>query len=152
MQVLLARSAQVSTGSTPTDRWLTVGLEHPQILVQGQGPEAHPPCKLKDNCNVITDLKILSFFNNKCQHGAVSAHQIFYIVELYISENASPNSINVWICLCCLWRNIKNLVFVCLFCFIEVELIYNVVVMSAVQQSDSIIHIYLCILFYILFH
>ena len=35
----------------------------------------------------------------------------------------------------------------CWFCFIEVELIYNVVLMSAVRQSDSVIHIYLCILF-----
>ena len=34
--------------------------------------------------------------------------------------------------------------------FIEVELIYNVVLISAVQQSDSVIHIY--ILFHILFH
>ena len=72
MQVSLAQSAQVSTGSTPTDRGLTVGLEHPPVLVQGQGPEAHPSCKLKDNCSVITDLKILSFFTNKCQHGAKS--------------------------------------------------------------------------------
>ena len=34
--------------------------------------------------------------------------------------------------------------------FIEVELIYNVVLVSSVQQSDSVIHIY--ILFQILFH
>ena len=33
---------------------------------------------------------------------------------------------------------------------IEVQLAYNVVLLSAVQQSDSVIHIY--ILFYILFH
>ena len=31
----------------------------------------------------------------------------------------------------------------CWFCFIEVELIYNVVLMSAVRQSDSVIHIYI---------
>ena len=36
------------------------------------------------------------------------------------------------------------------FYFIEVYLIYNVLFMSAVQQSDSDIHIY--VLFYILFH
>ena len=34
--------------------------------------------------------------------------------------------------------------------FIEVELIYNVVLTSAVQQSDSVIHLYTS--FYILFH
>ena len=37
-------------------------------------------------------------------------------------------------------------------CFIDVELIYNVVLMSAVQQSDPVIHIYVCMLFCILFH
>lgn len=42
-----------------------MGLEHPQILIQGQGPEVHAPCKLKDNCNVTTGLKIPSFFDNK---------------------------------------------------------------------------------------
>ena len=36
--------------------------------------------------------------------------------------------------------------------FIEVELIYNVVLISSVQQSDSVIHIYVCICFYILLH
>ena len=34
--------------------------------------------------------------------------------------------------------------------FFEVQLIYNVVLISAVQQSDSVVHIY--ILFHILFH
>ena len=34
--------------------------------------------------------------------------------------------------------------------FIEVQLTYNVVLISAVQQSDSVIHVY--ILFHILFH
>ena len=38
----------------------------------------------------------------------------------------------------------------CVLFFIEVELIYNVVSISAVQQSDSVIRIY--ILFKILFH
>ena len=33
---------------------------------------------------------------------------------------------------------------------IEVEFIFNVVLVSGVQQSDSVIHI--CILFHILFH
>ena len=36
------------------------------------------------------------------------------------------------------------------FYFIEVQLIYNVVLISAVQQSDSVIYLY--ILFHILFH
>ena len=39
--------------------------------------------------------------------------------------------------------------------FFEVQLIYNVVLVSSVQQSDSVIHIYriyIYILFYILFH
>ena len=35
--------------------------------------------------------------------------------------------------------------------FMEVELIYNVVLISAVQQSDSFIHIHISILFQILF-
>ena len=34
--------------------------------------------------------------------------------------------------------------------FIEVLLTYNVVLISAVQQSDSVIHIYIYILFFIL--
>ena len=34
--------------------------------------------------------------------------------------------------------------------FIEVELTYNVVIISAVQQSDSVIHIHTSILFQIL--
>ena len=34
--------------------------------------------------------------------------------------------------------------------FTEIQLIYNVVLISAVQQSDSVIYIY--ILFHILFH
>ena len=36
--------------------------------------------------------------------------------------------------------------------FIEVWLIYNVVLISSVQSGDSVIHIYIYILFYILFH
>ena len=36
--------------------------------------------------------------------------------------------------------------------FIEVYLIYNVVLVSGVQQSDSVIHTYIYILFPILFH
>ena len=35
--------------------------------------------------------------------------------------------------------------------FIEVELIYNVVIISAVQESDSVIHVHTSILFQILF-
>ena len=35
--------------------------------------------------------------------------------------------------------------------FIGVEFIYNVVLVSAVQQSDSVIHIHIFILFQILF-
>ena len=35
--------------------------------------------------------------------------------------------------------------------FIEVELIYNVVIISAVQQSDSVIHVHTSIVFHILF-
>ena len=38
----------------------------------------------------------------------------------------------------------------CIF-FIEVELIYNVVLVSGVQQSDSVIHTYISIFFQILF-
>ena len=41
------------------------------------------------------------------------------------------------------WRNIE-------FLKIEVELIYSVVLVSGVQQSDSVIHIYIHV--YILFH
>ena len=40
---------------------------------------------------------------------------------------------------------------VCLLFFIEVQLIYSVVLISAVQQSDSVIHIY-TFFFNILFH
>ena len=39
----------------------------------------------------------------------------------------------------------------CWFCFIEVELIYNVVLMSAVRQSDSVIHIYIYAFFFVFF-
>ena len=35
--------------------------------------------------------------------------------------------------------------------FIEVQLIYNVVLISAIQQSDSVIHIYIYTFFFILF-
>ena len=38
------------------------------------------------------------------------------------------------------------------FFLIDVELIYNVVLVSGVQQSESVIHICLYILFQILFH
>ena len=36
--------------------------------------------------------------------------------------------------------------------FLSIQLIYNVVLVSAVQHSDSFIHIYIYVLFYILFH
>ena len=36
--------------------------------------------------------------------------------------------------------------------FILLELIYNVVSISAVQHSDSVIHVYIHTLFHILFH
>ena len=36
--------------------------------------------------------------------------------------------------------------------FNEIYLIYSVVLITAVQQSDSVIYIYICILFYILFY
>ena len=35
---------------------------------------------------------------------------------------------------------------------IEIRLIYNVVLISGTQQSDSVIHIYIYLLFQILFH
>ena len=37
------------------------------------------------------------------------------------------------------------------FLIIEVNMIYNVVLVSGVQQSDSVIHIHICILLQILF-
>ena len=46
----------------------------------------------------------------------------------------------------------KVLYFLCFFNCIEVQLIYRVVLISAVQQSDSVIHIYIDIVFHILFH
>ena len=39
-----------------------------------------------------------------------------------------------------------------IFFFIEIQLIYNVVLVSSVQQRDSVIHIYIYTFFYILFH
>ena len=38
------------------------------------------------------------------------------------------------------------------FSLIEVELIYNVVLISAVQQSNSVVYVSVCIYIYILFH
>ena len=37
------------------------------------------------------------------------------------------------------------------FFFFDVELIYNVVLISSVHQSDSVIHIYIYIFFFIFF-
>ena len=55
----------------------------------------------------------------------------------------------VCVCVCkrCKWPSLETIS-----CFlIEVYLIYNVALSSAVQQSHSVIHIY-TFLFYILFH
>ena len=38
------------------------------------------------------------------------------------------------------------------FLLTDVQLTYNVVLISAVQQSDSVLHIYIYIIFQILFH
>ena len=42
--------------------------------------------------------------------------------------------------------------FIFLIYFFQVQLTYSVVIISAIQQSDSVIHIYIYILFHILFH
>ena len=49
-----------------------------------------------------------------------------------------------------LGRKVRVYLFVYFFSFIEAELIYNAVLISSVQQSDSIIHVYIHL--HILFH
>ena len=48
-------------------------------------------------------------------------------------------------------HNLLKELFVVLVNFIEVELIYSLVLISTVQQSDSVIHIYVYILLHVLF-
>ena len=39
-------------------------------------------------------------------------------------------------------------IYICIFIFIGIELIYNVVLVSGVQQRESVIHIYIYTLFF----
>ena len=50
------------------------------------------------------------------------------------------------------YQNLSEVVFFFILkSFIEVQLIYNVVIISAIQQNDSVIHVNTSILFHILF-
>ena len=45
----------------------------------------------------------------------------------------------------------RLLFFICFIFYVEVKLIYNVVIISAIQKSDSVVHVHASVLFQILF-
>ena len=60
--------------------------------------------------------------------------------------------LNIWLIFHCMNISLYNMIILSFtFCFIEVQLINNVVLVSGVQQSDSVVQIHVSILFQILF-
>ena len=85
-------------------------------------------------------------------HWATGAESCFLLLDLFPSQSSQSHSalhssyLGVYISTLSFYFYLKK------FFFIEVQLIYKVVLVSGIQKSDSVIHTYIYILFHILFH